>query len=310
MGWWVDLFMEIIHKWAYQKKFLQSKKLVFVDNVDNGLACNCICTKCGGRLVAKANEEDKEYDKESHFAHYNQSDCNGESAIHIEAKRIIKKEKKIRLPSPIPVGWEVNKDVIRFDNVNDEKQIKGSNYKADLVCQFSGKILLIEIVCTSDIKEDKREYLIKNQIPTIRLYFRNNILDYNQLPDNMDNQTIYSTNRDWVFNPEIGLADEQKSLTNELIEDYLTIIDSNFKKIEDSIDYHKKEIEKLNNEERLIKNNLHIVPEEFLLEKIKEKPFLYEKYFLTNEEKGLQFEEKVRTIFKKMFRHWQTIRHI
>ena len=168
---------------------------------------------------------------------------------------------------------------------------------------------MIEIVCTSDVKEDKKEYLIKNQIPTIRLYFRKNILDYNQLPDNMDNQTIYSTNRDWVFNPEIGLADEQKSLTKELIEDFQTIIDSNFKKIEDSIDYHKKEIEKLNNEERRIKNKLHIIPEEFLLEKIKEKPFLYENYFLTNEEEGLQFEEKVRTIFKRMSRHWQTIHH-
>ena len=67
---------------------------VFIDDVPNGLKCNCICSKCGEPLVAKNGGKINIH----HFAHKNDSNCKGETLAHLEAKRIIEKEKYIWLP--------------------------------------------------------------------------------------------------------------------------------------------------------------------------------------------------------------------
>lgn len=53
---------EILIPFALNKHVEQ----VSVDEVENGLACECICISCKSRMVAKNNGNDKQY----HFAHY------------------------------------------------------------------------------------------------------------------------------------------------------------------------------------------------------------------------------------------------
>lgn len=70
-------------------------KLVYIEDVINGLACNCVCPSCKGRLVAKQGTE-----KIAHFAHYDSEECKSgyQTMIHLLAKEIIAEEKKIIVP--------------------------------------------------------------------------------------------------------------------------------------------------------------------------------------------------------------------
>src|SRR5580658_8030351 len=74
---------------------LQNGKLVDISSVESGLACNCVCPSCGQRLVAKKGEINQH-----HFAHHNAIECEGavETALHIYAKNILEKHKRMVLP--------------------------------------------------------------------------------------------------------------------------------------------------------------------------------------------------------------------
>ena len=74
---------------------LLGDKLVHIDDVEQGLACNCICPHCKSQLVAKKGNQ-----KINHFAHYNLADCNrgGETALHTLAKNIIAQTRKVFVP--------------------------------------------------------------------------------------------------------------------------------------------------------------------------------------------------------------------
>ena len=71
-------------------------KVVEVKQVERGLACQCICLGCGGRLVAKQGTK-----VVWHFAHEQPSEglsC-GESALHLAAKAALQTLSSLWLPS-------------------------------------------------------------------------------------------------------------------------------------------------------------------------------------------------------------------
>jgi hypothetical protein len=71
-------------------------QVVEVQHVERGLACDCTCLGCGGRLVAKQGTK-----VVWHFAHEQPSDgrsC-GESALHLAAKDALKTVSRLWLPS-------------------------------------------------------------------------------------------------------------------------------------------------------------------------------------------------------------------
>lgn len=64
-------------------------RMIDIADADNGLSCDCLCSCCGDRLIAKQGEVN-----DWHFAHESGADCAGvhESALHQAAKQIIKEE--------------------------------------------------------------------------------------------------------------------------------------------------------------------------------------------------------------------------
>ena len=68
--------------------------LKFVDNVPNGLKCNCVCPHCGKELVARNNPKNK---REHHFAHCGGADCKGArmTTLHKLAQEIIAAAKNL-----------------------------------------------------------------------------------------------------------------------------------------------------------------------------------------------------------------------
>ena len=71
-------------------------RLVHVDDVLRGMACNCTCPECSAELMAKQGEK-----KQWHFAHANGADCAGArmTALHMLAQQILEKEKQVMLPN-------------------------------------------------------------------------------------------------------------------------------------------------------------------------------------------------------------------
>jgi hypothetical protein len=65
-----------------------------VDEVEQGLACNCVCPGCGSPLIAKKGRV-----RVHHFAHQGASCTIGaESALHRMAKQIVADERRLVEP--------------------------------------------------------------------------------------------------------------------------------------------------------------------------------------------------------------------
>ena len=132
---------------------LQNGKLVDISSVESGLACNCVCACCGQRLIAKKGEFNQH-----HFAHYNNAACEGavETALHIYAKNILEKHKRIILP---PVYLDKSDKLISppaevtFEKVILEKQV--GQIIPDLIVFVRSKPLLIEIAVTHFVDKFK-----------------------------------------------------------------------------------------------------------------------------------------------------------
>ena len=105
-----------------------ANKLVHIDNVPNGLDCNCYCPYCHAQLVAKNNGKKKI----SHFAHYHAEDCGKayETALHLLAKEILCERKVLMLPAYKNVR---ESQLIVFDEIEIEKRNDSTNIQPDTI---------------------------------------------------------------------------------------------------------------------------------------------------------------------------------
>lgn len=175
-------------------------------DVPSGKKCDCICTKCKEPLVAKKGKE-----RVHHFAHANETNCKGETLAHIEAKNIIEKEGYLWLPRYIGEG-DYDTAKVDFDEVLIEKKIKPSNNSADLWCTSQGRSIVVEIVVTHDLDEQKENFLVENKIDTLSIYVGKSLHkdEYNDLPENFSNLVLKESERHWNVNEKIDLAREEE----------------------------------------------------------------------------------------------------
>jgi len=170
-------------------------KIVFIDDVPNGKKCGCICSKCHESLIAKNGGEINIH----HFAHISDSNCPGESSAHIEAKDIIKREKYLWLPTSKD-SKEYTK--VEFDDVDVEKLIDESDYRADLICKTSDNRYIVEIVVTHDLDDGKELYLVQKKVDTISIDLKSVLKrnQYNDIPADFSELVLEKSNRKWVYN--------------------------------------------------------------------------------------------------------------
>lgn len=71
------------------------EKLIYVDDAENGVHCNCYCENCGGKLIAKQGEV-----REHHFAHADSLECEGSYEVSIikKVELILAEANSIALP--------------------------------------------------------------------------------------------------------------------------------------------------------------------------------------------------------------------
>ena len=188
---------------------LQDGKTVSINEVESGLACNCICPACKQILIAKKRAE-----KQHHFAHYNAEDCGKgtETVIHKLAKDIISKSTVFRTPA-LTLGSSdtiiYEETDIPVDHVKLEHRI--DTIIPDIVIESKGKELLVEITVTHDLVFPKTRTISKKGFPTIEVYakelIRQNYLNGDFfLQDNaFQFELIYGTRfKQWIYNEKVN----------------------------------------------------------------------------------------------------------
>lgn len=183
--------------------------LVNVKSVPNGIACGCICPNCKERLVAVSNLESKTYMNSAHFRHESGVDCVGayESALHLLAKEVLSKFKKLQIPdyhfdydSKNQFSFQKSFEVHEFQECVLEQRLEFDDFYfvPDLIGYSQRRKVLIEFAYTHFIDLEKRDKIRKSKIPCIEIDIRGMELDKEELEKLFISKTqnIY-----WISNP-------------------------------------------------------------------------------------------------------------
>lgn len=115
------------------------------------------------------NKNQKHFSVKTEFVEYNgkkfKRDSISESIQHHNAK--------FRIIDQGYFAWDEYK--IPFKNPRIEQRFSNSMFRADLVVELiSGERVFVEIIKTSDTSKSKENYIIKNQLPTFKIYIKDN----------------------------------------------------------------------------------------------------------------------------------------
>lgn len=181
---------------------LKDGKLVHISEVESGLKCECVCPSCHHPLVARKGKKTAH-----HFAHYKGEECeNGlETSLHLAAKEILEKHKKIVLPKVsldldfyTKSNWKLSeKTELIFDFVRIEAYHQG--IIPDVLVYVQGKPLMIEITVTHKTGEEKIQKARKQGISILEIDL--NHFERNFSLEELEKEVIYNIqNKKWLLN--------------------------------------------------------------------------------------------------------------
>lgn len=197
-------------------------RYAYIDDVENGLLCNCTCPACGSKLIAR-NEGKK---NKHHFAHYSKAECDYicQTNIHCMAQEILQDDEYIILPPDYEDcgNWRClydgNAYRCHIDHIESEKRI--SNIIPDIVITSGNATIFVEIYVTHAVDETKRK-----KIETLGNCFAVEIdlsdLAYKDLSKEQLRDYLFDSKRArWIFNPVTTLLHKnlETSLTKQSLE--------------------------------------------------------------------------------------------
>lgn len=183
-------------------------KLVHIDDVPNGYECGCFCPHCKKPLCAKNGGKIKTH----HFAHLSGADCKSavESALHIMAKEVLSKYKKIMLP---PIPYKQTAQCLELTRIEPEKT-SDCGLRPDCECYYgeeSEKRIWIEFKRTHAVDQKKKGKIILANIDCVEI----DLNSCEQDPDKVKQFLIEeSTNRIWIYNKEHKYSDPEERKHN------------------------------------------------------------------------------------------------
>ena len=146
-----------------------------IADVESGLKCGCKCPACGEPLVAKKGSKIMH-----HFAHHAGQNCEYgyESSLHLAAKDILSKAKKIVIPPvyldfPDSYKKELIAEAKEIDVEKVELEKRFNDIIPDIVVYTANKQFFVEIFVTHCIDDEKLEKLRKANISTIEIDLSN-----------------------------------------------------------------------------------------------------------------------------------------
>lgn len=178
-------------------------RLVHVDEVQRGLACECVCPGCGAQLVARKGER-----KQHHFAHANGADCAGArmTALHMLAQQILEKEKQVMLPNYSNGREQHACKCQSFKTITLEEVCKDetSRRRPDCIGRpfKNDKSLWIEIFCCNPISKEREDDIKRRKQYCIEINL-SDLLNTQFTEEDVKKRLL--TNREdrkWVCHPE------------------------------------------------------------------------------------------------------------
>jgi hypothetical protein len=185
---------------------LRGGQLLGVEEVNSGLACDCICPQCGARLIARKGQENRH-----HFAHYQQTACEGalESALHLKAKSVIAEAQMLMLPAVYLHRQKRpfhSPRLASFTAIETEPFFQ--SFKPDLLLTKGPKQLIVEVVVTHDVDAKKLLKIRKSNIPAlaINVFALYQDLLKHEVPftthDFVEEILFGTSHKHWIFNPQ------------------------------------------------------------------------------------------------------------
>ena len=196
-------------------------RLVHVDDVLRGMACNCTCPGCGAQLIARKGEK-----KQHHFAHANGADCAGArmTALHMLAQQIIQDERKIRTPW-FKDYYEDPSKLICFEFVLLEQRFNTAEISRRPDCvgiikkgdkQYE---VWIEIKVKHAIEEEKKKDIERLGAICMEIDL-SNLLD-KEYTEASVRQALFDVddNKEWINYPQLFKKNERAEKTREYLVD-------------------------------------------------------------------------------------------
>lgn len=156
---------------------LLDEKLVFIDDVKNGIECSCVCSYCGEALIAKNGGTKRIH----HFSHISGAECahGYETSLHLLAKKIIEQDHRLQVPEAVLKYPDTNFSLMILDETEMEfssvcLESKCGSVIPDITCFSDNKpILFVEIKVTHGIDEEKLTKLREQSVPTLEIDLSN-----------------------------------------------------------------------------------------------------------------------------------------
>ena len=168
-----------------------SGRMVHINDVKRGLACNCSCPKCKEPLEAKLGYGGRQ----PHFSHGKGADCSGSymTALHKLAEQILKEEKAVM----VPAYKSIDGCILAFERVEIEQRVERKDLQPDIVgITADGLRWFVEIRNTHEVDERKRNKLIESDITCLEIDVREQTLE------NLKSFLLDSADyREWLNNP-------------------------------------------------------------------------------------------------------------
>lgn len=179
-----------------------------VDEVDNGLACGCVCPACGARLIAKQGKNTVH-----HFAHEGDSDCvkGVETALHLAAKEILARERRMMLPDLTEQASakdssgrhhlakrSISSKSVSFDTVSAEVWLGGA--RPDIIATVRGKTLLVEVAVHHFVDEAKLVLLRERGLAAVEIDLSGMVEGWTWATLT-DAVVSNASGKKWLFNP-------------------------------------------------------------------------------------------------------------
>lgn len=200
-------------------------KIVGIDEVEKGLACNCVCPNCGAVLEARKGKI-----RVHHFAHYDKDETSfcSESALHLAAKEVLKEAREIALPAlkisidacrkeieVLPDGHKFNYDHVEIERsflldkelIRPDIVVYNSNDKATLA---------IEILVSHAVDEEKKQKIKLAKLTTIEIDL--SVVDVRTKEELRSVLLSKINNKKWIFsNQAIYFEDRVKAFSKKML---------------------------------------------------------------------------------------------
>ncbi|AHG22767.1 hypothetical protein Z042_12335 [Chania multitudinisentens RB-25] len=201
-----------------------STKIVHIDEVPNGIKCNCICKACNDELIAKNGGKQKKH----HFAHANIEESRSclMTQLHLAVQYYFLSLKEITIPS---VYFEYKGKMLRTKNKKvfiKSSQIEKSvgKYIADIIVNTDAEQYFIEICVTHKCELGKIDFYKENKINSVELTFnQSENRELNEWIDRLKSNEIplewffYQEKENEIFNYEKNLAREENELKKKRV---------------------------------------------------------------------------------------------